>query len=520
MSGNILRHLNKWGTWVTPTLYLLVVFFPILILIYRAIMSGPNNFSELIFPSGRTLTLFGRSIVFAIQVSVTSLLISVPIALFLYKNNKGYLFHLRWFLLAVLAVPPEIHALSWNTSISLAMKIFGNSVYIPESWSTLVWVETVSLFPITAGMTLLALESIDGKLVEASRMMKSVSLTIQSVILPLCVPVMLASAGLVFVLCLTETTLPVLYRQNVYSFELFAEFSSGGDAVRVFLMSIPIIAAAGLGIFISQRGIRYAALTQSSEQPSIHSTSRLPGGISILFWISMLVLAVCAILPFVVLIAEAGSFTAFKSVLANSLDETVVTFKTAFFTAILAIPIGLGGAKLISRKAFWFLVVLPLAIPAPLIGIGLIETWNHPATSMIYGSAMMPVLASIARFAPLVAILLHAQQSRLDKNLIEASRMLKVAPMKKFVKVIFPLIFPGIAISLAVVFTLSVSELGASLLITPAGQTSLMMKIYNYLHYGSSSGVASLSIVLILIITTGILIQLGLSRLLFRGPKL
>ena len=47
-----------------------------------------------------------------------------------------------------------------------------------------------------------------------------------------------------------------------------------------------------------------------------------------------------------------------------------------------------------------------------------------------------------------------------------------------------------------VVFALTLGELGATLLVIPPGQSTLTLRLYNYLHYGASEEVAGLSLLL------------------------
>ena len=60
-------------------------------------------------------------------------------------------------------------------------------------------------------------------------------------------------------------------------------------------------------------------------------------------------------------------------------------------------PFALAVAPMLTRggaagRRWWALVALPLAVPAPLVGIGLILFWNRPSLGAVYGGAAMPVL--------------------------------------------------------------------------------------------------------------------------------
>ena len=143
--------------------------------------------------------------------------------------------------------------------------------------------------------------------------------------------------------------------------------------------------------------------------------------------------------------------------------------------------------------------MIPLAIPPALTGIGLISVWNHPFSSFIYDSNLMPVLAGLARFTPLAVIIILVQMQRTDKSLIEAARIIQKNRLKTILQIKFPLFLPGIIVTAIVLFILTMSELSATLLIIPPGYQTLSIRIFNFLHYGASAAVAGLCLTVVII---------------------
>jgi len=127
----------------------------------------------------------------------------------------------------------------------------------------------------------------------------------------------------------------------------------------------------------------------------------------------------------------------------------------------------------------------------------LIAVWNSPGWSSLYGSSLMPVLAALARFTPLAAIVLLVQLRRIDPLLVDAARVSQVSPLRTWLQIRLPMLAPGLLAAAAVVFALSLGELGATLIVAPPGQATLTMRIYNYLHYGASSTVAGLCLMMV-----------------------
>ncbi len=140
----------------------------------------------------------------------------------------------------------------------------------------------------------------------------------------------------------------------------------------------------------------------------------------------------------------------------------------------------------------------PLAVPAPLVGIGLIALWSSSSTLPVYGTLLMPVLASLARFLPFAALAVMGQLRQIDPLLVDAARIHQSDAWHGLLQVRLPMLAPGLLAAAGVTFALTVGELGATLLVLPPGHSTLSVRIYNYLHYGASDAVASLCLLLAL----------------------
>jgi iron(III) transport system permease protein len=197
-----------------------------------------------------------------------------------------------------------------------------------------------------------------------------------------------------------------------------------------------------------------------------------------------------------------GSALEIGGVLRGSTEEIGFSLAVALAAGLLCLPLAVVAGSELSRggavgRAWWFLVLLPLAIPAPLVGVGLIALWNRPQVPGIYGSAAMPVLAALARFTPFAAILVMSQMRRIDRRLIEAASV-QAGMVRVWARVRGPLLLPGLLAAAAVTFALTLGELGATLLVVAPGDQTLTIRIYNYLHYGASDAVAGLCLALAL----------------------
>ena len=236
----------------------------------------------------------------------------------------------------------------------------------------------------------------------------------------------MAGGGFLFVLSLLDYSVPSLFHVNVYALEIFAEYSASHQPARAFLLSVPLLAVATIVLFFSQSAFRNAVLSPPWRRRSWTVAPALPA------WAVRLQRAACAILmaqitvPLVSLILMAGSWQNVVLTTSSARQETGFTIWIATLAAFACLPLGLAVANELAEptkrgRLWWVLATGPLAVPAPLIGIGLIAIWNQPVVHSIYGSGVIPVLAALARFTPLAAIVLLAQLRRVDPALVDAA---------------------------------------------------------------------------------------------------
>jgi iron(III) transport system permease protein len=176
-------------------------------------------------------------------------------------------------------------------------------------------------------------------------------------------------------------------------------------------------------------------------------------------------------------------------------------FRT-FWSSALAAVLGLALAFVAARRIagggwIWLIpVLLPIAVPGSLLGIGLISLWNTTATAFVYHSEVILVLTYLARFVPVATLVLVARFRRIDRLLIDAARVHMPGPFRAWIQVYIPLFSEAGAVSMFLIFVLSIGELPATILTMPPGGGTMAMRIFNYLHYGASSVVAYLSLVI------------------------
>lgn len=473
-----------------------------------------ESWHHLVLPGGRRMVLFRNSIILALSVAFSCMVISFLISLGLVRFTGKWSSRFRWLLLVLVPIPPYIHALAWSWFL------FTISAIIPQvqpmGGFAAYWVQVMSFLPLAVATAIIGLDSVDKEFIEAGRILDKDWRVITQIIFPLVLPVLLTGAGFIFILSIVDYSVPSLFQYNVYSMEIFADFSAFYHPGRAFLLSLPLmILTSGLLIALLSN-LRTLALKPIVTSQLTLPQFSLPPGFRVMVAVCTTILAFQIIIPLASQIYLIDSWTSLIQSIQTSTAEITtslnVSILAAVFCTILAFPIA---NRLLRQTApgliWWAIAVIPLAFPAPLVGIGLESLWNQPGIQSIYSSNWILVLACIARFLPFAVLLLTAQLRRINPDLVDAAKIYRTDFIRTLTRITIPLYRPGILLSAALVFILSLGELGASLLVMPPGHATITIRIYNFLHYGASGTVAGLCLaVSAIVVLTGILVAAAL----------
>lgn len=477
-------------------LSLIVIFLPLMALLADA-QSG-WDFHVLLL-DGRRAALLGRSLLFSVGAALVCSLVGFAAALGL--TSPGRWSRFRWTPLVLLALPPSLHALAWDLALSRANQFFGNIAGLriaQEGWGLALWAQVMTLLPLSLGFGMLGLDRLPKEMLEAGRVFRNDEQIFRNLAFPLLRPWIIGSGALVFILSLTDYTIPALAGCTSYALEVFSEFAAGHDPGRSFLLSIPLflpILPASLLILTPLR-----LLLRSTGETAARSL-RIPGGW--MWWFTragLLLLAIQVLVPLVMLAGECGSWRVLAQSLRESRAEILYSILLSSTAALLVlIPAGfLSGIfrKKTTGPGMAILALLALAVPASLIGIG----WSRLAMIVAPDSsvlrAFLPVGALSSRYAAVAILVLLAWSSFFDRDTFDALALFRRSRLTAWFHIRIPLALPALGAAAALVFAFSLTEIGASLMVLPPGRMTLSVRLYNALHYGATAQVAALSLIL------------------------
>jgi iron(III) transport system permease protein len=489
-------------------LFLLIVIGPLAALVVdlaRQVISGTAQGVFLSLFTGRRAVLLVQSIGLAAAVAAAGIGTGILVATALWRKPGTVTVAVLVLVLSLITIPPYIHALTWSSAIAAfnsVLAALGAAPLPATGWAISFWVQFMAMLPVAIFLAIIALASVDRTLVEAARMVRPDGDVAGKIILPLAAPTLTAAFGFLFVMSCTDYSVPSLFGSDTYALDIFSFYSATGNAAGALICALPLLVITFPVMAWCRTGIRRLAQTPGWTTGAWDLPPEFPPIVRAAQEGALALLVIQVLVIFPGLICSAGPISRIGSTLQFSAREIQNSLLIVAVSVLIALPLIYAAARELLDEGtcgslWWGIVLLPLAVPAPLIGIGLISLWNNPVFPALYGTMLMPVFASLSRFAPIAAIILFVQLRAIDPVLFDAARVFSRDPLYTARRILLPLIAPGLFIALAILASLTLGELGATLIVTPPGFGTLAIKIYNYLHYGAATEVAGLCLVMV-----------------------
>ncbi len=330
---------------------------------------------------------------------------------------------------------------------------------------------------------------------------------------------MLAAAALIiFVLALAEFGVPGLLRVRVFTTEVFTAFSALYDFGAGVALAVPLLAVALIVGIIAKliTGERLLAARRNLHPGLI---LRLGRWRAVVLGLLAIILTVTVILPLVTLAVEAGKPERITSALRSSGDAIHNSLSLAAIGATLIVVLAafLGYARARSgarlRGLVDLLFITIFAVPSTVVGVGLIGLWNRSGLlGAIYTSQAIIVVAYLARFVPIAALMLAASVRQIPVSVEEAAEVGGASWWRTFTRIVLPQMRAGLISAWVVSFIFCFGELGATLLVAPPGESTLPVRVYTIIANTPSSEVAALallqaSVVLVPLVILGLFLR-------------
>lgn len=537
-----LRDIWFWLTVLALGLAVLFLLYPLLRVLGTSLAAsadGQSGWVTLVaVPNYRSAVL--NTLLLGAVVTCTATLIGVPLAFFTARFSFPGKALIALLPMTTLIVPEVIAVQTW-------LMVLGNNGFLTRfladlgwrlpsfyGWFGLVTVMTFIYYTYVYIGTLAAIRGFDSQLEEASQSLGvPPGRTLLNVMVPVVVPSILASALLVFTLVVGNFAVAMILGQSVpllsvLTYQSFVSEVGTNPVMQSTLASVSIAIVACV-LFVQRRivaGGRYEIVQGRGAAPRpLSGRAALP----LAFGTAVVVLV--SILPLVTIVVGAftrsrgpvmrwGEWTTdnLERVLLNAADPIWNTLMFAGTATVLSLLVSTLVGFLIVKKrnaltpALDYLSSLPLALSGTVLGIGLLLSFRDGFLPLAGGAGII-VLAYLIRRLPFGIRNASSTLYNIPNSIEDASVSLGVPPLRSFFKVVFPLMVPSVAAAGVLVWTTTVAELSASVVVYSAGQETLPIQIFRLIDSNLMAQASAYGLVLVAIIFLPILVATRVFRI-------
>ena len=483
--------------------------------------------------------VFLNTVVLGIAVTVSSMLVGGGLAVVVARCRFPMAGMVTALPLVTLVIPDVVVAAAWvlilgrQGLVNMALAPWGIELPSLYSWWGMVFVMTLNNYVYAFVAVLVGLKSMDSNLEEAAQSLgRPISRVLGGVTLPLMLPSLFAGALIVFTHVIGSFGVPAILgaRTPVLAVKAYNEFVSemgGNPQMQTTMASILVFLGAGLLLvqkfivekrrFEMEAGRSPVALEIKGWRATLASVAVL--GVVALSLMPAVVVVVTAFTPSVGPVLHYGSFT--LAHLRHALFRAPEPLYNSLFLASIATVAGtvfsVAAAYLIVKRrsalthALDVLVMLPLTIAGTVLGIALINTFNH-GWLVLTGSWVIMALAYFLRRMPTSVRAAAGPLHNLRDSIEEASMSLGVGPLRSFVQVVLPVIGPSVVAAAVLMWVTTLSELSATVVLYFGGMNTMPIEIFQQIDSGRLALACAYSLVLLL----AIFIPLALARWIFK----
>ena len=496
-------------------LYGLFLIYPLFKLLYNAFFAG-GEFTLEYFQSFFSQKYYVKSIFNSLKVSICatalSLAIGVPLAYFyqMYEIKGKTILQVLIILCSMSA--PFIGAYSWIMLLGRSGVItkFIESI-IPIRMPTIygfngiLLVLSLQLYPLVFLYVSGALKNIDNSLLEAAENMGCSGFKrFFKIVIPLCMPTIIAAALMVFMRAFADFGTPLLIGEGYQTFPViiynsyFAE--TGGDHNFGAAISVIAIVITAI-IFLIQKYINGKfTFTMNAlhpiERKEIHGIRYVL--VNIYSWFVVAI----AFLPQIYVIYTSFLKTSGKIFLKGfSLDS----YRYAFTHLTKAIPntFIIGGLALIvvivlailiaylvvrrnnlMNKVIDTVSMVPYIIPGSVVGIALVMAFNKKPL-VLTGTMIIMIVALVIRRIPYTIRSSTATLQQISMSIEEAAISLGSSKLKAFFRITVPMMANGILSGAIMSWVTIITELSTAIILYNLNTITLTLATYTYVSRGN-----------------------------------
>ena len=479
--------------------FIVFVFVPLVYTFVTSFSGESKLFVNLKQLNADTFFLLLKSGGIALAVALLSTVMGTVLGFLLYKTRIRAGGFFKIVILVPLFLSPYILAVAWKDLFFLAFK---NTEAI-ASYGGVILILTTIYTPLSALVTGNALTGIDARIEESGLMISPFRKVFFKVILPLIKPALLSSFVLIFIFSISEFSVPAFFGVKVFTTEIFTQFSAFYNHALAVLQSSLLIVICIL-LLLGERNYLaeapfFSISSKGTKTRIYHSRKYAQLFLFVLiFWVFISV-----VLPFMVLFFQA--FKGGTSSFVKAFDLLRATFSTSFrlaFTgALLTLIIGFAAAfryvKTVPgpRNYFDLVLLVTFATPSIILGISLINFYNHPSLNFIYSSFAIIIIGYVGKYSFIASKLIANAIRQIPKSLDEAARIAGISSFARTWKILIPLLSPALFGAFIISFIFNLGELGTTIMVYPPGTEIMPIKVYTIMANAPQALTSSMTLI-------------------------
>lgn len=538
---------------LTVVVLLVIVALPLTYVVLQAIFpdltsgSLANPFSKLVSTllNAELAGLIGNTLMLGLAVVAGCAALAIPLgALRALTRVPGGAFWDLVFLIPFM-IPPYIAALAWMMSLqsggySEQLLGMGADSFL-FSFPGIVFVMVLNVFPVVYFAVSRTLMAVGGRFASAGRVCGAGYWSaFFRLTLPLSTPGIAASLLLAFALTIEEFGTPATLGAQA-GFDVvvtgihqrFADWPL--DIPGAASLSLVLVLLAMAAFYLQHWLVTRRSYESMTGKPSTFERAELGKWRWPVFGLFAVTGLLSVLIPVLAVLASAMTNTIsgglvwdnlslrhFEALFANrsgALEALGTSLGFASGTAVITGIIGaLAGYILVrgqtrGKSLLDVLTMLPNTMPGIVVAVGLILAWNQDFWPVdLYGTSAMLLLAYVCLLLPYPVRYASASFRQMSINLEHAARVCGAGLGRTFISVLMPALLPSLTVAMLLVFAIASRELVASLMVAPAGTSTVSTFIFGQFEQGSPGIGMAMSVVAIFTTTLMLVLVTWVTR--------
>lgn len=484
---------------------------PIIMMLASSLVSKGNfsldNYISL-FNDPKKLILLKNSILLGLLTVGIANIIGIPAAFLVTKTDLIFKNIIKIGFVIPIFIPSYIIALSWGSILGkngVLNSLFQvgeitNSIY--HSTFGAAFILAICFLPIVILFISDSLNNIEKEIEEAAIIETSRIKMFFHLTLPLIQPAILSSSILIFILTISEFGVPMLLGVDVFTSEIFTQFSAFYNYEAAIILSLPLTFITFILIYWEYKKLKEAVFTNTESLKNKTTEIKLGRWNITVFAILLIFFFLLVLLPLINLFIKSLPFDSYIQALQYSEKQAVVSLLNSLTGAAIITLLGFIAAYYIDRhknKSLDILSFLYFAIPSTVLGIGLIQLWNRWIFSdIVYSTFIIVQIGYIARFLIISERVFLNAFKQIPRSFEEAAKVEGATQFQIFRKILIPILLPSFFISFILGFIFCFGELGTTIMVYPPGQATLPISLYTIMANSPERVYSAMSIIILI----------------------